>query len=63
LPDGSPVDPFENDDYLGIDYYHHNEFTYHVINAMRLQTLAYDNSCIAADLNADGLASLTEIAE
>ncbi len=66
-PDGDPpdnVDSFENEFYpTENDFYHHGEFNYHVMNAARLKTVAYENPNLLADLNSDGKASIYEIKE
>jgi len=58
-PDGG--DPLENEFYQVNDYYHHGEFNYHVLNAARLQTIAYFNNLPDPDLDQNGLASVYEI--
>ncbi len=59
-PDGG--DPFENEYYPPEgDYYTHGEFNYHVLNAARLQTIAYFNNLPDPDVDQDGRASIAEI--
>lgn len=58
-PDG--LDSLENEYYAPEDsFYTHGEFNYHVINAMRLQTII-GNPLSDPDLNSDGLTSAREI--
>jgi len=62
-PDGG--DDLENEAYEyepGMyDYYRHMEFNYHIMNALRFETIGEFNAFDDHDLNSDGLASMDEI--
>ena len=62
IPNPDGADPLENEWYAPQnDDYDHGEFNYHVLNAARLQTIAYFNNLPDPDLDQDGRASLNEI--
>ena len=55
------ADSLENDYYAVGDYYQHSEFNYHILNALRLETIAEFNPCTDPDADNDGLTSLPEM--
>lgn len=62
-PDGG--DPLENEDFeympYAYAYYHHSEFNYHVINAVRMETVGYFNYLWEPDTDFNGLTSILEV--